>query len=134
MGDNPESVCSNEALSIDYAEYLAALCNKRWRFIDAMYGVLPIIGMVTKSASARQVAPQEQMKMLAMRVLSTQVNDETNLTRLIALAQQQKLTALNIVLPYPLTSQQLVTIREACAASTTVSQRNECLNVQITPV
>lgn len=134
MGDTPESVCSNEALSIDYAEYLAALCNKRWRFIDAMYGVLPIIGMVTKSASARQGAPQEQMKMLAMQVLSTQVNDETNLTRLIALAQQQKLTALNIVLPYPLTSQQLVTIREACATTTTVSQRNECLNVEITPV
>ncbi|MGX8942729.1 hypothetical protein ACWWJF_23940 [Symbiopectobacterium sp. Eva_TO] len=132
MGDNPESVCSNEALSIDYAEYLATPCNKRWRFIDAMYGVLPIIGMVTKSASTRQVAPQEQM--LAMQVLSTQVNDETNLTRLITLAQQQKLTALNIVLPYPLTSQQLVTIREARAASTTVSQRNECLNVQITPV
>ncbi|NLS43439.1 hypothetical protein EXD76_03800 [BEV proteobacterium] len=134
MGDNPESVCSNEALRIDYTEYLAALCNKHWSFIDAMYGVLPIIGIVTKAASTRQVAPQEQMKMLAMQVLSTQVNDETNLTRLIALAQQQKLTALNIVLPYPLTSQQLVTIREACAASTMVSQRNECLRVQITPV
>lgn len=133
MGKHPESVCSNETLCIDYAEYLAALCNKRWRFIDAMYGVLPIIGMVTKSSAARQVAPQEQMKMLAMQVLSTQVNDETNLTRLIALAQQQGLAALDILLPYALTNGQLSAIREACAAATSVKQHNECLSIQIAP-
>ncbi|MGL9734358.1 MAG: hypothetical protein ACR5LD_09110 [Symbiopectobacterium sp.] len=48
--------------------------------------------------------------MLAMQVLSMQLNDETNLRRLIALTQQQKLKALNIMLSYPLTSQQLVMI------------------------
>lgn len=130
MGKHPESVCSNEKLRIDYAAYLAALCNKRWRFIDAMYGVLPIIGMVTKSSAARQVAPDEQMKILAMQVLSTQVNDETNLTRLITLAQQQGLTALDILLPYALTPLQLASIREACNPATVI-QDNECLNVQL---
>lgn len=131
MGKHPETVCSNETLCIDYAEYLAALCNKRWRFIDAMYGVLPIIGMVTKSSAARQVAPQEQMKMLAMQVLSTQVNDETNLSRLIALAQQQGLVALDILLPYPLTNNQLSAIRESCGDTTRVMQQHECLSVQL---
>lgn len=133
MGKHPGAVCSEETLRIDYAEYLAALCNKRWRFIDAMYGVLPIIGMVTKSSSARQIAPEEQMKMLAMQVLSTQVNDETNLTRLITLAQQQGLTTLDIRLPYSLSARQLASINDACATFMTVSLRDECLRVEMTP-
>lgn len=131
---HPESVCSIEKLRIDYAEYLAALCNKRWRFIDAMYGVLPILGMVTKSSSSRQVAPQDRLKVLALQVLSTQVNDETNLARLITLARQQGLSALEIRLPYPLTGEQVAAIREACSASVTIVQQHERLSVQMAPV
>lgn len=129
--DDPESVGSSEKICIDYTDCLAALCNKRWRFMDAMYGVLPIFGMVTKRSPSQPVATKERLKMLALQVLSTQVSDETNIVRLITLAQQQGLTALDIQLPYPLTSEQLVTIGEECSDTMALSQQNERLSIHI---
>ncbi|MCV9877564.1 hypothetical protein [Brenneria izbisi] len=129
--DDPESVGSSEKICIDYTDCLAALCNKRWRFMDAMYGVLPIFGMVTKRSLSQPVATKERLKMLALQVLSTQVSDETNIVRLITLAQQQGLTALDIQLPYPLTNEQLVTIGEECSDTMALSQQNERLSIHL---
>ncbi|MCL2896779.1 hypothetical protein [Brenneria tiliae] len=127
-----ESVCSSEKICIDYADYLAALCNKRWRFIDAMYGVLPIFGMVTKTTLSRRIAaPKERLKTLAMQVLSTQVSDETNIVRLIALARRLGLRALDIQLPYSLTNEQLSVIGEESSAPLALTQRDERLSVSL---
>ncbi|MFC3395478.1 hypothetical protein [Brenneria rubrifaciens] len=129
--DCPESAGSSEKICIDYTDYLAALCNKRWRFMDAMYGVLPIFGMVTKRPLSRQDATEDRLKVLALQVLSTQVSDETNIVRLITLAQQQGLTAFDILLPYPLTSEQLRTISHECSDTLTLTQHNERLSICI---
>lgn len=129
--DYPESVGSSEKICIDYADYLAALCNKRWRFMDAMYGVLPIFGMVTKGPRARHVVVKERLKILALQVLSTQVSDETNIVRLITLAQQQGLTTFDIQLPYSLTNEQLLTIGQECSDTLALTQQNERLSIRI---
>ncbi|MBJ7220927.1 MULTISPECIES: hypothetical protein [unclassified Brenneria] len=127
----PESVYSSEKICIDYTDYLAALCNKRWRFMDAMYGVLPIFGMVTKAPLARQTAPKDRLKVLALQVLSTQVSDETNIVRLIALARRQGLDAFDIQLPYPLTHEQLSVIGEEFHDSLSLTQRDDRLSVRL---
>lgn len=91
-----------EAFCFDYTDYLSASCKKRWSFIDAIYGVIPIFGMVTRKTAASSQTDQEKLKALALQVLSTQVNDETNIIRLITLAGQQGLTRFDIQLPYAL--------------------------------
>lgn len=122
---------ASERICIDYTAYLAALCNKRWRFIDAIYGVWPIFGMVTKSP--RQTGRREKLQALALQVLSTQASDETNIARLIALAQQQGLTAFDIQLPYALSGEQLRAIDHECRAwPLAMSQHGECLSVNFT--
>ncbi|WP_409308688.1 hypothetical protein [Pectobacterium sp. B1J-3] len=129
--DCPISTGSSEKVCIDYTDCLAALCHKRWRFVDAMYGVLPIFGMVTKRSLSRQVAEKDRLKTLALQVLSTQVSDETNIVRLVTLAQQQGLTAFDIQLPYPLTQEQLLSIGHECSEAVVLTQQNERLSIRI---
>ncbi|WP_225084836.1 hypothetical protein [Pectobacterium colocasium] len=128
MEKSPESTSYGEQLCLDYTDYLAALCKKRWRFVDAMYGVMPIFGMVTKTA--RQSAPKERLKGLALQVLSTQVSDETNIIRLITLARQQGLNVFDIQLPYSLTNEQLSAISRECDAALDLTLRGERLSVR----
>lgn len=124
---------SSERMCIDYTAYLGALCRKRWRFVDALYGVMPIFGMVTKSSMATGTTGatgKDDLLELAMQVLSTQASDETNLSRLITLACQHGVTELDIQLPYALSGEQLQIIDRACRGYELVlSQQAECLSV-----
>ncbi|CPR19945.1 hypothetical protein [Brenneria goodwinii] len=129
---HPEPAYFSEKICIDYTDYLAALCKKRWHFIDAIYGVWPIFGMVIKiPLSWQKVSGKERLKMLALQVLSTQVSDETNIIRLIELARQQGLRAFDILLPYSLTNEQLGVIDEECHDALALTQQDERLSVQI---
>lgn len=118
-----------ERLCFDYTNYLSASCKKRWGFIDAIYGVMPIFGIVTKTPQEHAQTRQEQLKALALQVLSTQVNDETNIIRLIALAQQQGLRQFDILLPYALDSAQLGVIRQEFGEQLVLVQQEDCLAV-----
>ena len=83
------SIARSEKICFDYMDFLSASCRKHWRFVDAIYGVMPIFGMVLKSRVTTSQTRKEQLKELALQVVSTQVSDETNIVRLIDLAQQQ---------------------------------------------
>ncbi|MCG8707872.1 hypothetical protein JHU04_001069 [Brenneria sp. 4F2] len=132
---HPEPAYFNEKICLDYTDYLAALCNKHWRFIDAIYGVWPFFGMVTKIPLSRQkISFKDGLKMLAMQVLSTQVSDEINIVRLIELARQQGLNRFDIRLPYSLTNEQLGVIDEESHDALALSQQDECLSVQIVTI
>ncbi|ACS85551.1 hypothetical protein [Musicola paradisiaca] len=125
-------VGSSEKMCVDYTAWLGALCRKHWRFIDAMYGVLPIFGMVTKSPPGDGVAAREALRELALQVMSTQASDETNLSRLIALAQQQGMQELDIQLPYTLSGEQLDAIDASCRHyALALTLRAECLSVRL---
>ena len=86
----------SEKASFDYMEYLSASCKKQWSFIDAIYGVLPFFGMVLRSRTSQEKSKQERLRSLALQVVSTQVSDETNIVRLIELAEQQGLYSVDI--------------------------------------
>ncbi|AUH00570.1 hypothetical protein CWC46_12565 [Prodigiosinella confusarubida] len=124
---------SSERICIDYTAYLGALCNKRWRFIDAIYGVMPIFGIVTKMPEREPATENEKLETLALQVLSTQVSDETNIARLITLAQQQGLTDIDIRLPYALSMEQLQAIGQECDnCLLALTQYEEYLSIHIT--
>lgn len=121
----------SETFCFDYTNYLSASCKKRWSFIDAIYGVIPIFGIVTRTAPISSQTHQEKLKALALQVLSTQVNDETNIIRLIALAQQQGLSRFDIKLPYALELDQLTHIRQEVGVRLQLTQTDERLLIRL---
>lgn len=125
---NTASVC------INYIDFLSASCKKRWSFVDAIYGVIPFFGIVTrKNAVASRTAP-DRLKDLALQIISTQVSDETNIVRLITLAQQQQISRVEILLPYPLGEAQLNTIRKEFARPLDIKQGDDRLYIIVPPV
>ncbi|MNM88479.1 hypothetical protein D3C81_1006970 [compost metagenome] len=112
-------------------DFLSASCKKHWRFVDAIYGVMPFFGMVLKSQASASQTRKEQLKALALQVVSTQVSDETNIVRLIDLAQQQGLAVFDIKLPYALDTQQLATIQQECVEGVIISQVGERMTISL---
>ncbi|CAI2420317.1 hypothetical protein [Serratia proteamaculans] len=124
-------VARSERICFDYMDFLSASCKKHWRFVDAIYGVMPFFGMVLKSQASASQTRKEQLKALALQVVSTQVSDETNIVRLIDLAQQQGLTVFDIKLPYALDTQQLATIQQECVEGVIISQVGERMTISL---
>jgi len=114
---------------LNYIDFLAASCKKRWSFVDAIYGVMPIFGMVTKNSPDLPGAPSERLKALALQIISTQVSDEINIARLITLAEQQQIERFEILLPYPLSEQQLAAIREEYVKPLSLEQHDDRLTI-----
>ncbi|GAB2954662.1 hypothetical protein [Hafnia psychrotolerans] len=121
----------SEKASFDYMEYLSASCKKQWSFLDAIYGVMPFFGMVLKARTSQEKTKQESLRGLALQVVSTQVSDETNIVRLIELAEQQEFYFIEINLPYSLKEEQLTAIKIECKHLLQLSQNNELLTVKI---
>ncbi|MGO4741947.1 hypothetical protein [Serratia quinivorans] len=124
-------VARSEKICFDYMDFLSASCKKHWRFVDAIYGVMPFFGMVLKSQVSASQTRKEQLKALALQVVSTQVSDETNIVRLIDLAQQQGLAVFDIKLPYALDTQQLAAIRQECVEGVIISQVGERMSISL---
>ncbi|CAM3561128.1 MULTISPECIES: hypothetical protein [Yersinia] len=121
-----------ETICFDYMKFLSASCKKRWSFVDAIYGVMPIFGMVVKkSQTESEKNPQEQLTALALQVLSTQVSDETNMIRLIRLARQQGIQSLEVQLPYGLDIGQLAAISRQCSPQVALTLNGERLLVNL---
>ena len=127
------SIARSEKICFDYMDFLSASCRKHWRFVDAIYGVMPIFGMVLKSRVTTSQTRKEQLKELALQVGATQVSDETNIVRLIDLAQQQGLAVFDIRLPYALEAQQLAAIQKECAEGFAITLVGERMTVAIPP-
>lgn len=52
-------VARSERVCFDYTHFLSASCKKQWCFIDAIYGVMPIFGLVVKSRVADSRSRQD---------------------------------------------------------------------------
>lgn len=120
----------DEVICLDYTELLASSCKKSWSFADAVYGVMPIFGLVTRSPANLRRPSGELFKELALQIISTQVNDEVNIVRLITLAAQYQVKQLKVLLPYALTEQQLENIQQQYRKPLNLSQQDEHLIIQ----
>lgn len=132
MSDKEQtSALHDENIHLNYMDFLSASCKKRWSFVDAIYGVMPIFGMVTRNSPNLPCAISERFKALALQIISTQVSDEINIARLITLAEQQHISQLEILLPYPLTEPQLEIIRQEYMRPVKLSQCDDTLSVRV---
>lgn len=120
----------NACMCFNYSSLLLACCKKKWRFVDAIYGVLPIFGVVTRKSAANQLKAAEYFKELSLQVISTQVSDEINIARMLVLAEQQNISRFDIQLPYPLSDQQLANIQLEYRKAVTLVQEDEYLRVK----
>ena len=68
------SIARSEKICFDYMDFLSASFRKHWRFVDAIFGVMPIFGMVLKSRVTTSQTRKELLKELALQVVSTQVS------------------------------------------------------------
>ncbi|MDJ0036999.1 hypothetical protein QM637_14340 [Pantoea allii] len=123
------SAVYRDRICFNYSDFLSASCKKRWRFVDAIYGVLPIFGMVTRKSAHSLQASEDQLKELALQIISTQVSDEINIARLITLAEQQQICRFDIQLPYPLSDKQLEAIHEEYRKPVALTQQDDLLCV-----
>ncbi len=121
-------------ICFNYIDFLSASCKKRWSFVDAIYGVLPIFGMVTRQSASTPQANNDRLKELALQIISTQVSDEINLARLVTLAEQQQIAQFDILLPYALSDKQLADIHQEYGKPLELSQQDERLTVSIPAV
>ncbi len=129
--DKLASGIHNQCICFNYSDYLSSSCKKQWSFVDAIYGVLPVFGIVTRKTLRNdpQVTDAELFKEMALQIISTQVSDEINIARLIALAEQQKIVSFDIQLPYPLSEGQLAGIYKEYRKPLILRQSGDCLNI-----
>ncbi len=131
----PEDTCAvteyDDRICLNYIDFLSASCKKHWRFVDAIYGVLPIFGMVTRKSADTCPVFSERLKEMALQIISTQVSDEINISRLIVLAQQQQITRFDVLLPYPLSERQLNNIRQEYVRPLELQQLDDRLQITI---
>lgn len=99
--------------------------------MDAIFGVIPIFGMVTRNSRDLPEVPSERLKALALQIISTQVSDEINIARLITLAEQQHIEQFDILLPYTLSEHQLEMIRHEYVKPLTLQQDGDRLTITI---
>ncbi|OON41152.1 hypothetical protein BTJ39_04060 [Izhakiella australiensis] len=123
------SSASRDPICINYLDFLAASCKKRWSFVDAIYGVMPIFGMVTKNPTKKAQNRTDDLRELALQVLSTQVSDEINIVRLITLAEQLQIASFDILLPYTLSEQQIDIIRAEYVKPVSMQLRGDNLSI-----
>ncbi|WP_312757051.1 hypothetical protein [Pantoea brenneri] len=125
------SAIYSDRICFNYSAFLSASCKKRWSFVDAIYGVMPIFGMVTRKSAHRLQASGDPLKELALQIISTQVSDEINIARLITLAEQQQIGRFDIQLPYPLSPEQLDAIHQEYRKPLNLTQQDDLLCVSI---
>ncbi|MCK8175759.1 hypothetical protein [Erwinia amylovora] len=130
----PASVGYSSPICLNYIDFLSASCKKQWRFVDAIYGVIPFFGMITRKPADMPQPSAERLKALALQIISTQVSDEINIARLITLARQQQLEQFDILLPYLLSEQQLDAIHQEYARPFDLQQHDDRLSVNILPM
>ncbi|NIF22020.1 hypothetical protein [Candidatus Pantoea multigeneris] len=121
----------SDRICFNYSDFLSASCKKRWSFVDAIYGVLPIFGMVTRKSASSVQPGNDPLKELALQIISTQVSDEINIARLITLAEQQQIRQFEIQLPYPLSDQQLTAIQHEYRKPVELQQLDDLLQVSL---
>ena len=104
-------------LKVDVGIYL------KWTFSQALKSLILTFGTVW-NASAHDLTPtQERLRLEALQVLSSHINDESNIIRLIRLARIEGIRDLKIKLPYTLDDEQILYILDN--THTEISQKND---------
>ncbi|ELR67878.1 hypothetical protein C942_00186 [Photobacterium marinum] len=123
---------NNSNVVFDYTSFLSASCHHRWTFLDALKALLPAFEVSWTSSLPAGLSESEKLQMQALKVLSTNVSDSSNLIRLLRLARAESIPELVITLPYSLDDEQLEQIEEKAECRITLAEESgEILRVHM---
>jgi len=86
----------------DYTSFLGASCNKKWTFLEAMSTFAPIFSLAWKDTIKETLSVEDRLWDQAMKSLSANRSDESNILTLLQLAKIEGVEELKIVMPYEL--------------------------------
>lgn len=91
----------------DYTSFLGASCSKKWTFLEAMSTFAPIFSLMWKNTIKDSISVEDRLWDQAMKSLSANRSDESNLITLVELAKSEGLEEINLVMPYELDNNQI---------------------------
>lgn len=109
-------------IEFDYSSFLINSSKQKWTFSQALKSMIPTFGTVWNASVHDKTPPQERLRLEALQVLSSHINDESNIIRLIRLARIEGITDLQVKLPYILDDEQVRYILDN--THTEISQSN----------
>jgi hypothetical protein len=110
-------------IEFDYSLFLINSSNLKWTFSQALKSLIPTFGTVWNASEHDLTPTQERLRLEALQVLSSHINDESNIIRLIRLARIEGIRDLKIKLPYTLDDEQILYILDN--THTEIAQKND---------
>ncbi|WCP65973.1 transporter [Vibrio tubiashii] len=86
----------------DYTSFLGASCSKKWTFLEAMSTFAPIFSLAWKNTIKDTLSVEDRLWDQAMKSLSANRSDESNIATLLQLAKSEGVEELKLVMPYEL--------------------------------
>ena len=109
----------------DYTTFLGASSSKKWTFFEVFSSIAPIFSVAWNKSVQSVSLPEERLWHHAMNELSTEDSDERNLIRLFAIAKDEGIEELKLMMPYDLDSKQLENISKKAKARIHQSAQDE---------
>ncbi|MCZ4293997.1 MULTISPECIES: transporter [Vibrio] len=95
----------------DYTSFLGASCSKKWTFLEAMSTFAPIFSLAWKDTIKETLSVEDRLWDQAMKSLSANRSDESNIITLLKLAKLEGVEELKLVMPYELDNEQIERLR-----------------------
>lgn len=111
----------------DYTSFLGASCTKKWTFLEAMSTFAPIFSLAWKNTIKETISVEERLWDQALKSLSANRSDESNIVTLVELAKSEGLAELKLVMPYELDSEQIQRVSSKTHANVQRSQQDELI-------
>ncbi|NIY81455.1 transporter [Vibrio hepatarius] len=111
----------------DYTSFLGASCTKKWTFLEAMSTFAPIFSLAWKNTIKETISVEDRLWDQALKSLSANRSDESNIVTLVELAKSEGLAELKLVMPYELDSEQIQRVSIKTHADVQRSQQDELI-------
>lgn len=111
----------------DYTSFLGASCTKKWTFLEAMSTFAPIFSLAWKNTIKETISVEDRLWDQALKSLSANRSDESNIVTLVELAKSEGLVELKLVMPYELDSEQIQRVSSKTHANVQRSQQDELI-------
>ncbi len=111
----------------DYTSFLGASCTKKWTFLEAMSIFAPIFSLAWKNTIKETISVEDRLWDQALKSLSANRSDESNIVTLVELAKSEGLAELKLVMPYELDSEQIQRVSSKTHANVQRSQQDELI-------
>ena len=114
-------------VEFDYTSFLSASCSKKWTFLEAMSTFAPIFSLAWKDTIKETVSVEDRLWDNALKSLSANRSDESNIVILLELAKLEGISELKLVMPYELEPSQIERVCRQSHAKIESNQQDELI-------